>query len=80
MSHATPLGSLVLAADPLLNQGLDLSIVGIVILKVVVAFALLLVSVMLMIWFERKLVADMHNRIGPSVAGPSVASRAILAR
>ncbi|GIT45698.1 MAG: hypothetical protein Ct9H300mP12_02830 [Acidimicrobiales bacterium] len=44
--------------------------VGIVLLKVVVAFTLLLVSVMLMIWFERKLVADMHNRIGPAVAGP----------
>ena len=70
MSHAIPSGPLVLAADPLLNQGLGPGIVGIVLLKVVVAFVLLLVSVMLMIWFERKLVADMHNRIGPSVAGP----------
>ncbi len=60
----------VLAIDPLLSGDLDLGIVGIVVLKVVVAFVLLLVSVMLMIWFERKLVADMHNRIGPSVAGP----------
>ena len=60
----------VLAADPLLRGDLDLGVVGIVVLKVVVAFALLLVSVMLMIWFERKLVADMHNRIGPAVAGP----------
>ena len=60
----------VLAADPLLRGDVDLGIVAIVVLKVVVAFALLLVSVMLMIWFERKLVADMHNRIGPAVAGP----------
>ena len=27
-------------------------------------------SVMLVIWFERKIVADMHNRVGPSLAGP----------
>ena len=53
MSHAIPSGPLVLAADPLLNQDLGLGIVGIVLLKVVVAFVLLLVSVMLMIWFER---------------------------
>ena len=61
---------LVLAADPLLDGAIGFSIVCIVLVKVVVAFTLLLVSVMLMIWFERKLVADMHNRIGPAVAGP----------
>ncbi len=31
---------------------------------------LLLVAVMLMIWFERKLIADMQNRVGPNIAGP----------
>ena len=42
----------------------------IVLLKIVVAFALLLVAVIFMIWFERKLLADMPNRIGPNKAGP----------
>jgi len=28
------------------------------------------VAVMLMIWFERKLISDMQNRIGPNIAGP----------
>lgn len=42
----------------------------IVLLKVVVTFALILVAVMLMIWFERKVHADMSNRLGPNRAGP----------
>ena len=38
--------------------------------KVVLVFTMLLVSVMLMVWFERKVVSDLQNRIGPNVAGP----------
>src|SRR5204863_4914261 len=60
----------LLASDPLLNGGLDFEIVAIVIVKTVIVFALLLVLVMFYIWFMRKVIADMQNRIGPAKAGP----------
>ena len=61
---------MIIALDPLLSSDIGLSVILVMLMKVVIAFALLMVSVMLVIWFERKIVADMHNRVGPSLAGP----------
>lgn len=60
----------MLALDPLLEGGLLWTPLLIIIAKVVVIFVLGLVSTMLMIWYERKVVSGMHNRIGPNKAGP----------
>ena len=60
----------ILALDPLFSHGVHWVELLIVVVKVVVAFAALMISVMLMVWFERKLVSDMQARIGPNRAGP----------
>lgn len=59
----------MLSLDSLLN---DLSLVAVllVLLKVIVVFVIGLVATMLMVWFERKAIAGMQNRIGPNKAGP----------
>ncbi len=56
--------------DPLFLDGVDGVDVLVVAIKVVVAFAFLLVAVMLYIWGMRKVLADMQNRVGPARAGP----------
>ena len=61
---------ILLTGDPLFYHGLDTEVVLIVIGKIVIIFAFLLVAVMLYIWFMRKVIADMQNRIGPAKAGP----------
>jgi NADH-quinone oxidoreductase subunit H len=58
------------AGDPLLSGGVGLEEVLIVVLKTLIAFGLLLLGVILMIWFERKLISDFQNRVGPNKAGP----------
>ncbi len=62
---------MILAQQPYLEDFEWLSIDPIfLIVKIVLIFTFLLVSVMLMVWFERKVVSDMQHRIGPNVAGP----------
>ena len=62
--------SALVGLDPLLTGYIWGMPLFIVVLKVLVVFVVGLVATMLMVWFERKVVAGMQNRIGPNKAGP----------
>jgi NADH-quinone oxidoreductase subunit H len=62
--------SALLAVDPLLEGDLFWTPLIIVLVKVLIVFVLGLVATMLMVWFERKTIAGMQNRVGPNKAGP----------
>jgi NADH-quinone oxidoreductase subunit H len=59
----------LLATDPLLDK-VDWVAILFVVIKAAVTFGALLVSVLLTIWWERKLIAFMQSRVGPQEAGP----------
>ncbi len=62
--------ALLAVGDPLFRGGVDFGVVLVVLLKTLVTFAVLMVAVLFMVWFERKVISDMQNRIGPNRAGP----------
>jgi len=62
--------SALIAIDPLMEGDLFWTPLLIMLVKVLIVFVLGLVATMLMVWFERKAIAGMQNRIGPNKAGP----------
>jgi NADH-quinone oxidoreductase subunit H len=57
--------------DPLFAHGLSLAVWLILLVKVVVVFAIVLLSVLFMVMYERKAVAWLGVRYGPNRAGPN---------
>ncbi len=57
--------------DPLFAHGLNLAVWLILLVKVVIVFAIVLLSVLFMVMYERKAVAWLGVRYGPNRAGPN---------
>jgi NADH-quinone oxidoreductase subunit H len=57
--------------DPLFSHGLSLAVWLILLVKVVIVFAIVLLSVLFMVMYERKAVAWLGVRYGPNRAGPN---------
>lgn len=59
-----------MGGHPFLSDGVDFGDVILVLVMATIGMVICLVSTMLMVWFERKVVSRLQNRIGPNVAGP----------
>jgi NADH-quinone oxidoreductase subunit H len=58
--------SVIFAIDPLLEGDVLWAPLLIVLVKVLLVFVVGLVATMLMVWFERNVIAGMQNRVGPN--------------
>lgn len=60
-----------MSGHPYLADGnVDFGDIILAVVMALVAMVICLVATMLMVWFERKVVSRLQNRVGPNVAGP----------
>ncbi len=55
---------------PFLADGVDFGDVILALVLAVASFVICLIATMFMVWFLRKVISRLQNRIGPNVAGP----------